>query len=312
MGTALTERAGRRRSRGSRRRRCSARTPTRAGQEAVARGVAALRDVNRARAGRGVEFRIVRLPAGLRSGRRRAARRRRRDARAARATRCRSRASRSSGRSSGDRGADGRDQVLAAAAAAIRPLPPSVLREELVQLVAGRLGLDREPRRERVLAGAAPRGPSRRRATDRPARGRTAPAQALDRREQSERAFLALLPRAARARARSGSPPPTSTSCFSAPATRRAAEYLRGRLRSPAGELPAGDEPLARLVAELVIRAGAARGHAGQARARGPPARPPPPRPPHRRRPAPTATSASATSPPSASRCSTRSATACS
>ena len=43
---------------------------------------------------------------------------------------------------------------------------------------------------------------------------------------------------------------------FSAPATRRAAEYLRGRLRSPAGELPAGDEPLARLVAELVIRAG--------------------------------------------------------
>ena len=36
----------------------------------------------------------------------------------------------------------------------------------------------------------------------------------------------------------------------------RAAEYLKGRLRSPAGELPAGDEALARLVAELVIRAG--------------------------------------------------------
>ena len=38
--------------------------------------------------------------------------------------------------------------------------------------------------------------------------------------------------------------------------TRRAAAYLRGRLRSPAGDLPAEDEDLARLIAELVIRAG--------------------------------------------------------
>jgi DNA primase len=44
---------------------------------------------------------------------------------------------------------------------------------------------------------------------------------------------------------------------FSAPATRRAATYLRGRLRAPAAELPPDDEPLARLVAELVVRAGA-------------------------------------------------------
>ena len=43
---------------------------------------------------------------------------------------------------------------------------------------------------------------------------------------------------------------------FAAPMTRRAAEYLRGRLRTPAADLPPGDEPLARLVAELVIRAG--------------------------------------------------------
>ena len=38
--------------------------PDAAGQEAVSRSVTALRDVNRARAGRGVEFRIVRLPPG--------------------------------------------------------------------------------------------------------------------------------------------------------------------------------------------------------------------------------------------------------
>ena len=43
---------------------------------------------------------------------------------------------------------------------------------------------------------------------------------------------------------------------FTAPMTRRAAEYLRGRLRTPAAALPPGDEALARLVAELVIRAG--------------------------------------------------------
>ena len=55
--------------------------PDRAGQESVARGIAALRGVNSERTTRGVEFRIVRLPAGQdpadvvqRSGRRRDAR----------------------------------------------------------------------------------------------------------------------------------------------------------------------------------------------------------------------------------------------
>jgi DNA primase len=43
---------------------------------------------------------------------------------------------------------------------------------------------------------------------------------------------------------------------FSAPSTRRAAAYLRGRLRTPAADLPPDDEALARLVAELVVTAG--------------------------------------------------------
>jgi DNA primase len=43
---------------------------------------------------------------------------------------------------------------------------------------------------------------------------------------------------------------------FSSPATRRAASYLRGRLRAPAASLPSGDEEFSRLIAELVIRAG--------------------------------------------------------
>ena len=54
---------------------------------------------------------------------------------------------------------------------------------------------------------------------------------ALDRREQSERAFLALclaLPDEGEARLTAAD----LDELFSAPATRRAAEYLRGRLRS--------------------------------------------------------------------------------
>jgi DNA primase len=73
--------------------------------------------------------------------------------------------------------------------------------------------------------------------------------------EQQERAFLALciaLPEDGERRLAAAPP----EHLFSADATRRAAAYLRGRLRSPAGDLPHGDEDLARLIAELVIRAG--------------------------------------------------------
>jgi len=234
--------------------------PDAAGQEAVSRSVAALRDVNRARAGRGVEFRIVRLPPG--SDPADVVQRDGADAMRALLERAVPIARFEVERAL-DRGetatAEGRDRVLEQAAAAIRPLPPSVLREELVQLVAGRLGLT-----ESLVASALAGGPRVRPASI-GARGHGGPLDerppsngaraALDRREQTERAFLAYclaLPdegeqRLARA---------DLDELFSAPATRRAAEYLRGRLRSPAGELPAGDEPLARLVAELVIRAG--------------------------------------------------------
>ena len=227
--------------------------PDAAGQEAVSRSVAALRDVNRARAGRGVEFRIVRLPPG--SDPADVVQRDGADAMRALLERAVPIARFEVERAleSGDiRSAEGRDHVLEQAAAAIRPLPPSVLREELVQLVAGRLGLT-----ESLVASALAEG-SRRRPVpvDAPPRPPSNGARAaLDRREQSERAFLAYclaLPEEGEERLAAAD----LDELFSAPASRRAAEYLRGRLRSPAGELPAGDEPLARLVAELVIRAG--------------------------------------------------------
>ena len=231
--------------------------PDAAGQEAVSRSVTALRDLNRSRAGRGVEFRIVRLPAG--SDPADVVQRDGPDAMRALLERAvpiaRFEVERALERGETET-AEGRDRVLEQAAAAIRPLPPSVLREELVQLVAGRLGLTESLVASALAAGARPRHSSAappRRFEDRPpSNGARA---ALDRREQSERAFLAYclaLPEEGEARLAAAD----LDELFSAPATRRAAEYLRGRLRSPAGDLPADDEALARLVAELVIRAG--------------------------------------------------------
>ena len=224
--------------------------PDAAGQEAVSRSITALRDVNRARAGRGVEFRIVRLPPG--SDPADVVQRDGADAmrslleRAVPIARFEVERALEKGDTSST---DGRDRILEQAAAVIRPLPPSVLREELVQLVAGRLGLTDS------LVASALSGARVPRVTEGRAPSPNGARAALDRREQSERAFLAYclaLPEEGEERLAAAD----LDELFSAPATRRAAEYLRGRLRSPAGELPAGDEPLARLVAELVIRAG--------------------------------------------------------
>ena len=161
----------------------------------------------------------------------------------------------------GETAADGRDHALEEAAGAIRALPPSVLREELIQLVAGRLGLSESLVASRRGAGAAaaPVPPA--------ARGRARGAR-------PPRADGARLPRLCLARPRRGRGgwPVISTavlrrghaSCRRVPA--RAA-------RSTAGALPAGDEPLARARRRARDPRGGARGDAGRARARGAPAR---------------------------------------
>jgi DNA primase len=225
--------------------------PDTAGQEAVQRSIDALTQVNRSRPGRSVEFKIVDLPAG-------------RDpadvvqADGAAAMQALLERAVPLARWQVQRALDGqnlattegRDRALERAAEAIRALPPSVLREELVQLVAGRLGLT-----ENLVASALAGARRPLASGTRPPRESNGARAVLDRREQSERAFLAYclaLPDEGEERLAAAD----LDELFSAPETRRAAAYLRGRLRSPAGELPAGDEPLARLVAELVIRAG--------------------------------------------------------
>jgi DNA primase len=238
--------------------------PDVAGQEAVSRSIAALRDVNRARAGRAVEFKIVRLPAG--SDPADVVQNQGGDAMRALLERAvplpRFEVERALER--GDiRSPEGQDRILDAIRPVIAPLPASKLQDDVVRLVAERLAMTPDLVNA-TLAGAAARsrhddrgiaGPRRRFDGDRAAGATNGARAALDRREQSERAFLAYclaLPDEGEERLAAAD----LEELFSAPATRRAAEYLRGRLRSPAGELPAGDEPLARLVAELVIRAG--------------------------------------------------------
>jgi DNA primase len=259
--------------------------PDTAGQESVARGIAALAAHNLKRRTRDVEFRIVRLPPGQdpadvaqRAGREelralldQAVEIQRFDVERALAN---ARAT--------------KDEILGDAARAIAPLPPSILRDDLVQLVSNRLAMREELVNEVMRAPGATASPPvaiererawipeaewrARRDAERGlfSRGRRAdggrrfsgpppepvdPHAALARREESELAYLALcvaLPedgeeRLARA---------DVDDCFSAPSTRQAARYLRGRLRAPAADLPPDDEPLARLVAKLVVTAG--------------------------------------------------------
>ncbi len=186
---------------------------------------------------------------------------------------------------------EGRDEILTLAAGVIAPLGPSVLREELVKLVSGRLNVSvslvessvadpvRRRAAERAAAEAAQSAESRPARVARPGQAhdpgpldfappayedpgpeegshrRDGAERPLDRRERTERAFLAYclaLPEEGERRLAEAD----LEELFAAPMTRRAAEYLRGRVRTPAANLPPDDEPLARLVAELVIRAG--------------------------------------------------------
>jgi DNA primase len=234
--------------------------PDAAGQQAIDRSIESLRQANARRNGRPVEFRIVRLPGGsdpadvVQSSGGEAIQRLLDEAvsvpeyQVERAL------------EDGDTSSlEGRDQVLAVVAPVIAPLPASILKQELVDRIAGRLGMKdstveaallNPPRstaaRPRMNGGGGGGGDGR------PPRARP---PAPDRAEQQERSFLAFciaLPEEGEQRRAAADP----EQLFSAAATRRAAAYLRGRLRSPAGDLPAGDEDLARLVAELVIRAG--------------------------------------------------------
>jgi DNA primase len=143
--------------------------------------------------------------------------------------------------------AEGRDRMLAELAVELADVPPGALRVELERLVVARLGLP-EAVVAPLLRGDRPRP-----------RGAVAPAApaafALDARERSERAFLALciaLPEQGRD-ALTGL---DIERVFTGALNRRAAAHLCRHIDEPGGALrDLEDDELAALLAELAVRA---------------------------------------------------------
>jgi DNA primase len=165
--------------------------------------------------------------------------------------------------------AEGRDRALTELAPAFATLGPSVLRDQLIRRVSGALELS-DARVAGLLAGPPPAagageragrvgqgngramgpsdgdgGASRADAVARPATPGT----------RSERLFLALciaVPDAGEAALGHGE----VQLLFGSEALRRAARHLRGHAHMPLSDLPADDEPFARMMAGLVDLAG--------------------------------------------------------
>jgi len=169
--------------------------------------------------------------------------------------------------------AEGRDRALADLAPVLSSLGPSALRDELMQRVSGALELTparlasalgqagaREPGLLGTGAGGAGGAAGRAGPSGDPgamANGSDlgAAGHPMDGAPKGEQVFLALclaLPDEGE-RALSAS---DIDELLTSERLRRAAAHLRGRTRTPTAELPAGDEQLALVVAELVRRAG--------------------------------------------------------
>lgn len=162
-----------------------------------------------------------------------------------------------------------RDQALVAAARVIDGVEASLLRDELVEMLAQRVGAKPELvnaviTREGSGVGQRPSDPRMARGggvpshlpgDPRSARGRKTILGQLNRREETERAFLSLciaLPEEGEKHLSALD----LDSTFSSSVLARAANYLSGRLAAPANDLPVGDSEFAQVIAELVVRAG--------------------------------------------------------
>ena len=149
------------------------------------------------------------------------------------------------------RSAEGRDRALAELQPVLAELPASVVRDDLVKRVAGRLELSE--RQLAALVGARPAAGSGNSGSGAGARRAALPA--IDQEIRAERAFLALciaLPAEGRAVLSEIDPDELLLSGL----MRRAARHLVNRTGAPLSDLPAEDEELARTVAELVELSG--------------------------------------------------------
>ena len=163
--------------------------------------------------------------------------------------------------------AEGKDRALAELRPLLGPLPASVLRDELVRRVAGRLDLSDQLAASLLAEGAPPAAaaPGPDLSVSRPHANGSPPAppvvpHLLDRRERGERTFLALcvaFPREGRALLEEAD----LEQQFSSALARRAATHLRTHLDAPLDGLPDDDAELFSYVSEIDARA--ARGAAG-------------------------------------------------
>ncbi len=154
--------------------------------------------------------------------------------------------------------AEGRDRAMRELRQVLSELPPSLVRDELFRRVSGRLELSEARLASLVSEGRGGHAPA-------PSAGnghgapvqRTQSVSPLDRGVRTERTFLVLclaVPRAGDAALAAIDPDELLTSEI----LRRAARHLAGRVASPLADLPADDDELARVVADLVARAGRA------------------------------------------------------
>ena len=158
--------------------------------------------------------------------------------------------------------AEGKDRAIEQLAPLLAPLPASVLRDELLRTAAGALELTEVRLVDLLLARASDAsGPSTTstapRATGNAATVATQPAQALSPAVRGERSFLALcvaLPDRGAAVLAAIDPEQLLTSSV----MRRAAAHLAHHTHEPLRDLPRADDELARMVADLVARAGSA------------------------------------------------------
>jgi DNA primase len=155
--------------------------------------------------------------------------------------------------------AEGKDAAIAALRPVMAEVPPSAMREELVALIADRTDLSPslvgswlEPRAQAGAGTAARTDAGGGDGGGAPARP-PAPA-VLDGTARAERSFLAqalALPSAGREAL--GALDVEAT--FTSELTRRAAAHLREHLDTPSVDLPAADDELAALIAELAVTA---------------------------------------------------------
>lgn len=143
-----------------------------------------------------------------------------------------------------------RDRALAEIARLISVLGPSAQRDDLIRRVSERLQISGEAVNAALSAWQQlpdPNSDGRKRDN-----GNIDP---LARRELTEQAFLSMclaLPSEGERQLAALD----LESAFTSPMTMRAATYLVSRLSSPGSDLPPGDDDFARLIAELVVRAG--------------------------------------------------------